>query len=205
MIQHILEGAQLETAQRMGLVGYCLAVKLPETIKAPRQKGTPPNRYDIVKCLGVFPEPMQRLCTKAKGEKMALYFRHQSRNHTNNQSGEQYSLEVGGRENFTSLEPFRVGSPFYFGSPNKADNPTGVLRFATYLIRFVNYGGHEAIEVLCLTETRAREYAHYYESGELEGLLSTIRRKAQLLRWELESEAFGSWWGELHTPKPVCK
>lgn len=205
MIQYILEGEHLETAKVMGLVGYCLAIKLPESIKAPRQKGRSANRYDIVKFLGIFPEPMKKLHKRAKSEKLALYFRLQSRNYTNNQSGEEYSLEIGGKDNFTSLEPFRIGSPFYFGSPNKADNPTGVLRFATYLIRFVTYGGYEAIEVLCLTETRAREFAHYLESGELEGLITQIRHRAEPLRWEEENEAFASWWNKLHTPKNKCK
>lgn len=198
-IQSHIQGVYLEIAQEMGLVGYCLALKLPEHITAPKQRksGRANNRYDVVAYSGQFPEPLGGLWYKADEQGNALYFRYKTIRHTKFDTDLQYSLEIGGKDNFTSLEPVSVGSPYYFGTPEKGANAHSMLRYATYLIAIGRYKGVEAMEVLCLTAHNAREYMHLYRAGELEGLITQIRDNAYQLRWQESSYPFMEWWTEL--------
>lgn len=199
-LQSQVEGATLEQVQAMGLIGYCLAVKLPEHIQAPKQRkaGRANNRYDLVAYCGNFPEPMQGLWHKMNQQGQALYFRYKPLANTKFNTRMQYSLEIGGANNFTSLEPVSIESLFYIGTPDKADNAGSMLRFATYLIRMGRYKGMDAIEVLCLTAQNAREYMHLYRAGELEELICGVRANAIHLRWQEVNSTFAEWWQELH-------
>lgn len=189
------------------LAGYILALHFPEEIKAPRQKrgGGAINRYDIALYWGRFPEPLQSVIEEAEQAKEAVYFRLKSQRITGFDTDCNYSLDIRGKHNLTSLEPMRGFDSCYFGTPERKYNRGNALAGATYIIGLTKYRGLEAVEIITTTKANARELGCLYASGGISPIIEELRRcgRVRPMQWQFESECYRTFWGKLHNrPAP---